>query len=303
MGRGRGAVVVAPPPEAEAVAGAWRAAPDGTPAPRRSWLLRLSGWAVVALLVGSWAFVLAEDEAGLADLVSAETLANARRFLGRLAGAEEAAPAFLDAGRWLEAGRLAVQTLAMSVLAIGFAAIGTSLTVMAGARPLDGRRGWGGRLLFAAVRLTWIFARAVPELVWALLIVFVFSPGLLAGALALGLHNFGVLAKLCAEVVEGLDRRPLRSIRAAGANRAQALLYGVLPSALPPFLTYLLYRWEVVVRTTIVVGFVGAAGLGREFRLRMSYLHYPDVALLLLVYLGLVLAVDAVGVGLRRLAR
>lgn len=131
----------------------------------------------------------------------------------------------------------------------------------------------------------------------------------MAGALALGLHDFGVLAKLCAEVVEGLDRRPLRSlrsIRAAGASRAQALLYGVLPSALPAFLTFLLYRWEVIIRTTIVVGFVGfvgATGLGREFRLRMSYFRYTDVALLLPVYVGLVLAVDAIGVGLRRLAR
>lgn len=273
------------------------------PGARGSRVLRLSGWAVVALLVASWAFVLSEEDAGVGELVSAETLANTGRFLGRLAGAEEDQPAFLSAARWADAGRLAVQTLAMSVLAIGVAAVGTLLTVMAGARPVDGRRGWGGRLLFAAVRFSWIFARAVPELVWALLIVFVLSPGILAGALALGLHNFGVLAKLCAEVVEELDRRPLRAVRAAGASRAQALLYAVLPSALPAFLTFLLYRWEVIIWTTIVVGFVGAAGLGREFRLRMSFFHYSDITLLLLVYVLLVLAVVTIGVGLRRLAR
>lgn len=307
VGRGDGAATTVARPaeaEAEAVAGVRTlAGTTSVPPPRGSRVLRLSAWAVAALLVASWAFVLSEENAGVGELLSAETLANAGRFLGRLAGADEDEPAFLNAARWAEAGRLAWQTLAMSVLAIGFAAVGTLLTTMAGARPVEGRRGWGGRLLFAAVRLSWVFARAVPELVWALLIVFVLAPGILAGALALGLHTFGVLAKLGAEVVEGLDRRPLRAVRAAGASRAQALLYAVLPSALPSFLTFLLYRWEVIIRTTIVVGFVGAAGLGREFRLRMSYLHYTDVALLLLVYVGLVLAVDAVGVGLRRLAR
>jgi phosphonate transport system permease protein len=178
------------------------------------------------------------------------------------------------------------------------------LTVMAGARPLiDGERGALGTLLFLLTRAAWIFARAVPELVWALLIIFVFSPGILAGALALGLHNFGVLGRLCAEVVENLDPRPIRSIRATGASRSQTLLYAVLPSALPAFLTFILYRWEVIIRTTIVVGFVSAAGLGREFRLSLSFFHYSDVALLLLVYVLLVFAVDAASVGLRRLAR
>ena len=77
----------------------------------------------------------------------------------------------------------------------------------------------------------------------------------------------------------------------------------MLPQALPQLLTYLLYRWEVIIRTTVVVGFVAAGGLGREFRLQMSYLHYDDVALLLICYLALVVGVDLVSAGLRRLAR
>jgi phosphonate transport system permease protein len=275
-----------------------------SPRPHRPWALRVCAWGLLALLAASWVFVLTEQNARYGDLLSEETLAHAREFLERLAGVGEAQPAYLDPERWRVAADLAYRTLAMSVLAIGFATVGMLLTVMAGAHPgLDGERHAVGTLLFGLTRATWIFARAVPELVWALLIVFVFSPGILAGALALGLHNFGVLGRLCAEVVENLDRRPIRAIRATGAGRGQTLLYAVLPTALPAFLTFILYRWEVIIRTTIVVGFVSAAGLGREFRLNLSFFHYSDVGLLLLVYVLLVFAVDAASVGLRRLAR
>ena len=79
------------------------------------------------------------------------------------------------------------------------------------------------------------------------------------------------------------------------------LLYGVLPQALPSFLTYLLYRWEVIIRTTVVVGFIAAGGLGREFRLSISLFHYTDVALIIAWYLILVMAVDLVSAALRKL--
>jgi phosphonate transport system permease protein len=80
-------------------------------------------------------------------------------------------------------------------------------------------------------------------------------------------------------------------------------MYGILPQALPQFLTYLLYRWEVVIRTTVVIGFVSVGGLGREFRLSMSFFHYTEVALIVLWYLILVISVDLVSAWLRRVAR
>ncbi len=258
----------------------------------------------ILLLTTSWAFVLTETGRGFADTSSIEARQNVKRFVERLAGVDEESPAFRSLARWRDALGLAYQTLAMSLLAIGFATIGMLATVMAAARPAgEQHRHPISLVLFLVTRLAYILARSVPELVWALLIVFVVSPGILAGALALGLHNFGVLGRLCAEVVEDLDRRPLASLRASGARHHQLLLYGVLPAALPAFLTYLLYRWEVIIRTTIVVGFVSAAGLGREFRLSLSFFHYSDVALVLLVYVLLVVAVDAASAGLRRLAR
>ena len=153
-----------------------------------------------------------------------------------------------------------------------------------------------------AARAFFVITRGIPELLWALIIVFVFSPGVLAGAIALGIHNAGVLGKLGSEVVEGLDARPLKALRSSGAGRLQILAYGVLPQALPKFMTFLFYRWEVIIRTTIVVGFVAAGGLGLEFRIAMSQFKYSDVTLILMWYLIIVLAVDMAAAYLRRLA-
>ncbi|MSQ10675.1 MAG: ABC transporter permease subunit [Dehalococcoidia bacterium] len=160
--------------------------------------------------------------------------------------------------------------------------------------------GWPRR--YWLVRAVYILTRGIPELVWAMLLLFVFAPGMLPGALALGIHNLGIVGRLCAEVVEDLNPRPIQALRTSGATSAQVVLYGVLPQVLPQFLTCVVYRWEVIIRTTIVVGFVSAGGLGREFRLAMSYFHYTDIALILLVYVLLVIAVNLIGAGLRRLA-
>lgn len=284
------------------------ARPNGAFKQGSSSLLRFSAWAFLALTVMAWAFVLTEQSTRFVDIFSPETWQYGQRFLSRLLGAGTAHPAFLIPERWLEAGTLAYQTLAMSVLAIGLATAGMLLTVVPAARTsADGSltltRHWLTRSLFVLIRAAYILSRAIPELVWAMLIVFIVSPGILPGAIALGLHNFGILGKLCAEVVEDMDLRPVRAMRTAGASTAQALFYAVLPAVLPQFLTYILYRWEVIIRTTIVVGFVSAGGLGREFKLRMSYFHYTDVALLLLAYLLLVLFVDLLSATLRRLAR
>lgn len=81
------------------------------------------------------------------------------------------------------------------------------------------------------------------------------------------------------------------------------LFYRIMPQAMPQFLTYLLYRWEVVIRTTVVVGLVNATGLGREFRLHLSFFHYTEVGLIIFWYVILVVGVDLFSAWLRRLAR
>jgi len=267
----------------------------------------LLGFFVLATV--SWASILLDGDSGFSDLFDSGTWSNVWDFIGQLFGRGlDRTPAFLDLSSWREALRLSLDTLAMSVVAIGFAAIAVLLTFLPAARnvafgELSGNRSLVGAAAFHVMRGVFVFTRGVPELLWAMLIVFVLSPGILPGALALGLHNYGLLGKLSAEVVEDIDPRPARALRAAGASNLQMLLYGVLPQVLPQFLTYMLYRWEVIIRTTIVVGFVAAGGLGREFRLSMSWFQYDKVMLLLMCYLLLVLGVDLIAAWLRRLAR
>jgi phosphonate transport system permease protein len=273
----------------------------------------ISALIATALVLAAWLALLGIGSGTTGSLLSTETFDRIGAFVASLLGRPtELAPrndasALLSAERWRVMAELARATLAMSVLAIGIAAAGALLTVMAGARPGEAARAGPLRAVrwaaYGVVRAFWIGARAVPELVWALLLVLVMPPGLLAGALALGLHNLGILGKLCSEVVENLDPAPARALRVGGGGPLQLLAYAILPQALPQFLTFALYRWEVIIRTTIVVGFVGAGGLGREFRLAMSFFHYTDVAMILATYFVLVLGVDFVSARLRALAR
>ena len=276
----------------------------------RPWTFaRASGYLFLLLVAAAWGYIFLQGDSGFSDLWRAKTWGNAGRFASQLLGLDSgAAPAFLVPGQWWATGKLAYHTLAMSVLAMVIAGAGAFLTFLPAARnvsngALGGRPSRTGAGLYYLLRLFYDFTRAVPELVWAMLIVFFLSPGILPGALALGLHNLGILGRLSAEVVENLDPAPARALRSSGAGNLQILLYAVLPQALPHFITYLLYRWEVVIRTTVVVGFVSAGGLGREFRLNLSYFHYDEVALIILWYLLLVVGVDLLSAWLRKQAR
>ena len=271
--------------------------------------IRFSLGAILLLNVFSWVFVLTADGAQSHPFLSDETFNRFRSFVSELLGiGSSSTPAFLQWSEWRSTGHLAYDTLAMSVMAIGFAALFALVFFIFGARNMMvgemapyGSWVWHG--VFFLVRGIFLLTRAIPELIWAMLIIFILSPGLLPGAVALGLHNMGVLGKLSSEIVESLDQRPIQALRSTGASRFQIMVYGVLPQAMPRFVTYLFYRWEVIIRTAIVVGFVSAGGLGTEFRLSMSYFHFTNVSLLLAWYLILVLSVDITTACLRRLAR
>ena len=266
---------------------------------RKLTFVSASAYALILLAVGSWFSIFAFEKASLSSLFSSQNFLYASKFFRGLIGIGEENPAFLNKDSWRNAVQLTVETIKMSVMATGFATIATLLTVVPAARNVaDGSitlsKKWHGWISYGIIRAGYIFSRAVPELVWAMIIIFIFKPGILPGAIALALHNFGILGKLCSEVIEDLDSRPIRNLATCGAGRFQILIYGVLPTALPRFLTYILYRWEVVMRTTIVVGFVGAGGLGQQFKLSMSFFHYTDITLLLVCYLILVFAADFV---------
>src|SRR5574343_709052 len=142
--------------------------------------------------------------------------------------------------------------------------------------------------------------RGIPELVWALVFVRVFGLGPAAGVLALGLTYGGMLAKVYAEILESGDTRPARAILEAGGSRVQALLYGLLPGSAQELTSYTVYRWECAVRASVVMGFVGAGGLGQLMDQAMRMLNGGEASTILLAFMVLVLSADGLSRWLRR---
>ena len=142
--------------------------------------------------------------------------------------------------------------------------------------------------------------RGIPELVWALLFVRVFGLGPAAGVLALGLTYGGMLAKVYAEILESVDPAPARALRHSGASRPLAILYGLLPQASKELASYTVYRWECAIRASVVMGFVGAGGLGQLMDQAMKMLNGGEAATILLTFMLLVFSADGLSGWLRR---
>lgn len=207
---------------------------------------------------------------------------------------------------------ISAKTLAMSILAMGLAALGGMLLAFPAANNFflpGGILGGGGKrraglvgglAVFTLTRGFLLVCRAVPAPIWALLFLFVLFPGILPGAVALGVYTLGVMGRLMGEVTENLDGRPLRALKAQGASGLQVFLYGVLPETMPRFTAYTLYRWEVCIRATAMVGLVGAGGLGRLLMEQLSNFDYSAITTTLLFYVGLTFLVDLLSAAVRR---
>jgi phosphonate transport system permease protein len=182
-----------------------------------------------------------------------------RRLFGDLVS--EAIPPRLPAGGGAELAEAFVDTVQMSVIAIALAAAFAVPLAFVAARPDHGGR--LVRLVGAVLRVVLLVMRTLPPPLWAFVVLFVVFPGPLPGGIALGLYTIGVLGRLCAETVENADSAPTRALRTAGASTTTAFAYGTVPVVAPRFVSLALYRWEVVLRETVVVGLVGAGGLGR----------------------------------------
>jgi phosphonate transport system permease protein len=212
-------------------------------------------------------------------------------------------------------GELAIETLAMSVLAIAIAAIGGALLAVPAAHTLlrpggvlaGARRSWQAEiipdLMLFGSRFVLLLGRAIPAPIWALVFLFGLFPGMLPGAIALGIHNLGILGRLKAEVIENLDDRPLEALKAQGASSSQIYLYGLLPLTAPQFLAYDLYRWEVCLRETVIVGLVGAGGLGQLLTEQLSSFDYPGLVVTLSSFILLTGIVDWLSAISRRTLR
>jgi phosphonate transport system permease protein len=194
---------------------------------------------------------------------------------------------------WQAIGRGAVQTLAMSAMGTLIAAMGGLVLALPAAKR-------SGVLLCAFSRLLLNSLRAVPELVWAALVVLAAGLGSNAGTLALAMHTTGVLGRLFAEALENLPSAPAAALRLGGSGRIAAFCYGSLPQLWPQLLAYTLYRWENNIRMASVMGFVGAGGLGQMLYFHLSLFQEAQAASVIAAMLLLVLGVDILSNAVRQ---
>ncbi|HEU0218175.1 MAG TPA: phosphonate ABC transporter, permease protein PhnE [Stellaceae bacterium] len=136
------------------------------------------------------------------------------------------------------------------------------------------------------------FCRTVPDLVFALLFVSAFGLGPLAGVLAIGIHSFGTLGKLFTEVIENIDMNPIDGVRSTGGRFVDAVRFGALPQVLPNLASYALLRFEINVRASSIVGFVGAGGIGQDLFVAIRKFYYTDVSAILLLIIVTVGIID-----------
>jgi phosphonate transport system permease protein len=250
--------------------------------------------AIVALVVASFASL----DLHFGELLSPEALASMASFAGGFF------PPAGEADFVRRVAHAALETLAMS-------ALGTALAVLAGialALPSSLRRDlaglpdapaawpwWRGltRLLLNALR-------AVPELVWATLLLVAAGLGPFPGTLALALHTTGVLGRLFAEAIENAPAGPALALRVQGVGPLRVFVIAQLPQIAPQLLSYSLYRWENNIRAAAVLGVVGAGGLGQMLAFHLGLFQTREAGTVLSATMALVLLVDGLSYALRR---
>ncbi|MFM8547848.1 MAG: phosphonate ABC transporter, permease protein PhnE [Betaproteobacteria bacterium] len=156
--------------------------------------------------------------------------------------------------------------------------------------------------IYQPIRRLMDAARAINEMVFAMLFIVAVGLGPFAGVLALWVHTTGVLAKLFAEAVEAIDPRPVEGVRSTGATSLEGILYGVIPQVLPHWVSYSLYRFESNVRSASVVGMVGAGGIGVVLHEAIRGFEYAQTSAILLIIIVSVTLIDLASASVRRWA-
>lgn len=145
-----------------------------------------------------------------------------------------------------------------------------------------------------------VASRSINSLIWALLLVAIIGPGLLAGIVAIGLRSIGFIAKLLYEAIEEIDEKQVEAIRATGASGAQVIDYAVIPQILPAFWGISVFRWDINIRESTILGLVGAGGLGIQLNASLSTLAWNQVAMIFIVILGTVVISEWVSARVRQ---
>ena len=144
-----------------------------------------------------------------------------------------------------------------------------------------------------------VASRSVNSLIWALMLVFIFGPGVLAGTIAIGLRSVGFCAKLLYEGIEEIDHTQVEAIEATGASGAQKMAFGIVPQVLPTFAGIGVFRWDINIRESTILGLVGAGGIGLELSGSINTLAWTQVSMILLVILVTVIVSEWVSAKVR----
>jgi phosphonate transport system permease protein len=161
-------------------------------------------------------------------------------------------------------------------------------------------RGFAPAPARGALRLLFSLIRAVPEIIIAIAILSVTGLTPLTGALALALNSVGTLGKWGYEAIEGVDPGPIEAVRAAGGSTPEVIRWGVWPQAMPDFVSFWLYRFEINVRASAILGLIGVGGIGDMLTSYTQYREWSTVGMLLLVVVVVTMSIDAVSGALRR---
>ena len=156
------------------------------------------------------------------------------------------------------------------------------------------------RITYALARFVMVVSRSIDTLIWALVFIIVVGPGSLAGVLAVAVRSIGFVSKLLAEGIEEIDRGQVEAVTATGATRMQTLLYAIVPQVKPVFAGICLFRWDINVRESTVLGLVGAGGIGFALNEAILGLEWSRVGMILVVILGVVVASEAASAALRK---
>ena len=144
-----------------------------------------------------------------------------------------------------------------------------------------------------------VSSRSINSLIWALLLVSIIGPGIFAGIIAIGLRSIGFIAKLLYEAIEEIDESQVEAVTATGAAGPQVLAYGIVPQVLPAFAGISVFRWDINIRESTVLGLVGAGGIGLQLQASLNILAWPQVTLILIAIFATVIVSEWVSAKVR----
>ena len=254
-------------------------------------------WLLAAAVVLWPLLVLAEFKPWV--LLSPESLTPTLRFLA------DFFPPRVDPEFLLLVARETWRTVAIATAGLALALLIAGPLALLSVRVLSvsslaGRMAAMPALMRIAVRGLLIVLRSVPELIWALVFVRVVGLGPTSGVLAIALTYGGMLGKVYAEILESGETHATTALLRNGASRIQAFFYGQLPTSAAELTSYTVYRWECAIRSSAVLGFVGAGGLGQQIDSSMKMFNGAEVSTMLLVFVALVALTDRVSAWLRK---